>query len=170
MLHSDIDRRKRTSSQYHLTSGSLLCFSLSGCFNQPSFSPSYPLVCVILHESSPQVNFLFLYFLTAILLTALCSGLNLFILGGLAAPRFCNKLDSATQNAPKYRKIKGLLGGAEVCPPNSSVSAKGATFSEMPLTSGFLAHVPRCDRPCCPFPAGLGRCTMNRVYRLVGPM
>lgn len=109
-------------------------------------------------------------FLTAILLTALCSGLNLFILGGLAAPRFCNKLDSATQNAPKYRKIKGLLGGAEVCPPNSSVSAKGATFSEMPLTSGFLAHVPRCDRPCCPFPAGLGRCTMNRVYRLVGPM
>ena len=96
-------------------------------------------------------------FLTAILLTALCSGLNLFILGGLAAPRFCNKLDSATQNAPKYRKIKGLLGGAEVCPPNSSVSAKGATFSEMPLTSGFLAHVPRCDRPCCPFPTDFGK-------------
>lgn len=69
----------------------------------------------------------------------------------MAAPSFCNKLDSATQNAPKYRKTKGLY------PPNSSASAKGATFSEMPLVSGFLAHVPRCDRPCCPFPAGFGK-------------
>ncbi len=73
----------------------------------------------------------------------------------MVAPSFSHFQNFATQNAPKYHKIKGLLGGAEVCPPNSSNLAKSTTFSEMPLTSGFLAHVPRCDRPCCPFPAGL---------------
>ena len=96
-------------------------------------------------------------FLTGSLLSVFISKVKNNLLGGLVAPSFSHFQNFATQNAPKYRKIKGLLGGAEVCPPNSSNLAKSTTFSEMPLTSGFLAHVPRCDRPCCPVPAGLGK-------------
>lgn len=139
-----------------MTADSLLCFS--GSFDQPLFSPLYPLVCDILPWTSPQVNFIFLvFFLLVPYFRYSFQRSKNNLLGGLVAPSFSHFQNFATQNAPKYHKIKGLLGGADVCPPNSSNLAKSTTFSEMPLTSGFLAHVPRCDSPCCPFPAGLGK-------------
>ena len=147
--------KKMSQQPYPMTADSLLWFS--GSYNQSLFSPLYPLVCAILPWTSPQVNFLFLaFFLLVPYFRYSFQRSKNNLLGGLVAPSFSHFQNFATQNASKYRKIKGLLGGEEVCPPNSSNLAKSTTFSEMPLTSGFLAHVPRCDRPCCPFPAGLG--------------
>ena len=37
-------------------------------------------------------------------------------------------------------------------------------------TRNSLTPVTHRDHPCCPFPAGIGRCTMSQVYRLVGSM
>lgn len=148
--------KKMSQQPYPMTADSLLWFS--GSYNQSLFSPLYPLVCAILPWTSPQVNFLFLaFFLLVPYFRYSFQRSKNNLLGGLVAPSFSHFQNFATQNASKYRKIKGLLGGEEVCPPNSSNLAKSTTFSEMPLTSGFLAHVPRCDRPCCPFPTGLGK-------------
>ena len=124
-----------------------------------TFLPLIPPWCApFYHGTNPQVNFLFLaFFLPVPYFRYSFQRSKNNLLGGLVAPSFSHFQNFATQNAPKYHKIKGLLGGAEVCPPNSSNLAKSTTFSEMPLTSGFLAHVPRCDRPCCPVPAGLGK-------------
>ena len=124
-----------------------------------TFLPLIPPWCApFYHGTNPQVNFLFLaFFLPVPYFRYSFQRSKNNLLGGLVAPSFSHFQNFATQNAPKYHKIKGLLGGAEVCPPNSSNLAKSTTFSEMPLTSGFLAHVPRCDRPCCPFPTGLGK-------------
>jgi len=85
-------------------------------FQSAAFLPPYPPWCApFYHGTNPQVNFLFLAFFLPVPYWRHISQVSKNnLLGGLAAPRFCYKPGSATQKTPKHRKIKGLLGGAEI--------------------------------------------------------
>lgn len=106
-------KRKGTSSHYHLTTGSSLCFS--GSYNQPLFFPPYTPWCApFYHGTSPQVNFLFLaFFLPVPYFRYSFQRSKNNLLGGLAAPKFSHFQNFATQNA-SIAHIKGYFWVAKL--------------------------------------------------------
>ena len=104
--------KKMSQQPYPMTADSLLCFS--GSFDQPLFSPLYPLVCAILPWTSLQVNFLFLaFFLLVPYFRYSFQRSKNNLLGGLAAPSFSHFQNFATQNA-SIAHIKGYFWVAKL--------------------------------------------------------
>ena len=73
-----------------------------------TFLPLIPPWCApFYHGTNPQVNFLFLaFFLLVPYWQHISQGAKNNLLGGLAAPKFCNKSVSATQSARNTTKSK----------------------------------------------------------------
>ena len=138
--------------------------SASFPLNPPWCAPFY-------HGTNPQINFLFLvFFLLVPYFWYSFQRSKNNLLGGFAAPKFCNKSDSPTQNARNTTKSKDY-GVAQKYSRLITVFRQSGTLSGDVSDSWFFLPLWRAmTARVALFRPTSERCTMNHVYQLVDPM
>ena len=154
--------KKMSQQPYPMTADSLLWFS--GSYNQPLFSPLYPLVCAILPWNCSYRQFLFPYFRYSFqrwkIICWVAWWHPAFLISRILPPRTPRN----TAKSKDYWVAKKYVHLIAVISPKVLLSVRCLWLAVfLPMCRAVTARVAL-------FLPDSERCTMNRVYRLIGPM
>ena len=140
-----------------MTTDSLLRFS--GSFNLPLFSPLIPpsVRHFTMEPTHRSISFSLRFSYRFLTGGTYLKGRKIICWVAWRHPGFAINRVLPSKTPRNTAKSKDYWVAQKFDHLNSSVSAKSTTFNKMTLTSDLLAHMLRCDRPCCPFPTRLGK-------------